>query len=388
MSVAERIFHGSIIFFLFVAFGCGKAQNEQKATTDTMVDQTQLLKIDIQVTDDLYRSVATVKSKNYAQISNKVMGYVAELKVKEGDLVKEGDVLVILQSKELGSRLEGSMNALGEVESTISEAVAADAEAGAQLHLAEITFKRFKDLRERESVSQQEFDQANAAYEVAKARKIRAEQTLASLYARKKQAGALLDEARTFYEYTHIKAPFAGLVTQKMVYEGDLAALGTPLLALEDNRHYQLEAVVDESKSVFIKTGQDIEVRIDALGEEKIKGTIAEVIPHIDANTRSFQVKIDLPELPLIRSGMFGKAFFKVGEKNVLLVPKEALIEYGQLSSLLVVNKEGRVEKRLVKDGKEYDGKVEILSGLDPGESIVARNVCNVKEGCSVGKTL
>jgi RND family efflux transporter MFP subunit len=301
-------------------------------------------------------------------------------------MVNEGDVLVVLQSKELESRLEGAKNALSEIESNISEAEAAKAEAQAQLKLAEITFLRFKDLRERESVSQQEFDQANATYEVAQARKRRSEQTLASFYAKKKQVAASLDEAKTFYDYTHLKAPFAGLISQKMVDEGDLASPGTPLVVLEDNHHYQLEAVVDESKSGTIKTGQDIDVCVDALGEEKIKGRVAEVIPHIDSVSRTFQVKVDLPLLPQVTSGMFGKAYFPMGKRTMMLVPKGALLECGELASLLVVNQKGRVEKRLVKEGKEYQSNVEILSGLNPGESIVARDVFKVKEGCLVGK--
>ena len=386
MTFAERIFHGIIILMLSFSFGCGSGNDKQNHQSDVLVDPAQVEKINPLPVDDLYRSVATVKSKNTARISSKVMGYVSEAKVKEGDRVNQGDILIVLQSKELESRLEAARNALAEIESTISEAAAAKAEAHAQLNLAEITFLRFKDLRERESVSQQEFDQANAAYEVAQARKRRSEQTLVSFYAKKKQVEASLDEAKTFYDYTHLKAPFAGLISQKMVDEGSLATPGTPLVVLEDNTHYQLEAVVDESKSGTIKTGQDIEVNVDALGEGKIKGKVAEIIPHIDSVSRTFQVKIDLPVLPQITSGMFGKAYFPMGKRTMLLVPKGALLECGELASLLVVNQKGRVERRLVKEGKEYNGKVEILSGLNPGESIVARDVFKVKEGCLVGK--
>jgi len=386
MTFAERIFYGVIILIFSFSFGCGTGNDKQNNQPGVMVDPANVEKISPLMLDDLYRSVATVKSKNTAQISSKVMGYVLEVKVKEGDMVKEGDVLVVLQSKELESRLEGAKNAFSEIESNISEAEAAKAEAHAQLNLAEITFQRFKDLRERESVSQQEFDQVNATYEVAKARQRRAEQTLASFYAKKRQVAASLDEAKTFYDYTHLNAPFAGLISQKMVYEGDLSSPGIPLLVLEDNQHYQLEAIVDESKSGKIKTGQDVDVSVDALGEGKIKGKVAEVIPHIDTVSRTFQVKIDLPLLPQITSGMFGKAYFPMGKRTMMLVPKGALLECGELSSLLVVNQKGRVERRLVREGKEYHGKVEILSGLNPGESIVVRDVFKVKEGCLVGK--
>lgn len=208
MTFTERIFYGIIILIFSFSFGCGTGNDKQNHQPDVMVDPANVEKINLMMLDDLYRSVATVKSKNTAQISSKVMGYVLEVKVKEGDMVKEGDVLVVLQSKELESRLEEAKNVLSEIESNISEAEAAKAEAHAQLQLAEITFQRFKDLRERESVSQQEFDQSNATYEVAKARQRRTEQTLASFYAKKRQVAASLDEAKTFYDYTHLKAPF------------------------------------------------------------------------------------------------------------------------------------------------------------------------------------
>ena len=386
MSLVKRIFLVMILLVFNLTLSCEKGEEKPVDQTGYFVDPDQVQKITLVMVDDLYQSIGTVKSKNTARLSSKIMGYVLEVKVKEGDRVNEGDLLIVLQSKEIESRLEAAKNALLEVERNLSEAEAAEEEAKAQLKLAGITFQRFKDLRERESVSQQEFDQVNANHEVAKARKKRSEETRASLYARKKQVVAALEEAKTFYSYTQLKAPFSGLVTQKMVAEGDLASPGSPLLVLEDNRHYQLEAIVDESKSGTIKTGQEIEVRVDASGEGKLRGKVSEVIPQIDPNSRTFLVKIDVPLLPTIKSGMFGKAYFPVGKKPMILVPKESLIECGQLSSIFVVNQEGRVERRLVKDGKHYDGKIEILSGLDPGESIVVRDVFKVKEGCLVAK--
>lgn len=386
MKFAEQIFLGMIILMLNLVLSCGKEGEKQIGQPGVFVDPAQVQKVIPVMVDKLYRSVGTVKSKNTAQISSKVMGYISEIRVKEGDVVKEGDLLAVLQSKELESRLEGAKNALVEIERNVSESVAVQEETKAQLQLAEITFQRFKDLRERESVSQQEFDQANANYEVAKARQRRTAEALSSLYAKRKRVASSLDEAKTFYEYTHLRAPFAGLISQKMIDPGDLASPGTQLLVLEDNQQYQLEASVDESLSGKIRIGEGVEVSVDALGEGKIKGRVSEIVPHIDPISRTFLVKIDLPLLPTLKSGMYGKVFFPVGKITLVLVPKAALVECGQLSSLFVVNKEGQVERRLVKEGKEYNGKIEILSGLDPGESIVVRDVFKVKEGCLVAK--
>lgn len=374
-----------IMVIIFV--GCGKGEEETKSPPKVTIDPAAIEKISPVMVDDLYRSVGTVKSRTTTQLSSKVMGYVQEVKVKEGDTVKEGDLLVDLKSSELESRLEGARNSIAEIERNLSEAEAAKEEAQAHLALAEVTYQRFKELLDKQSVSTQEFDEVNAKYKVAKATVMRAEETIGSLEARKKQAQSTMEEAETYYGYTKVKAPFSGIITHKNVDEGDLAVPGNTLLVMEDNQHYQLEAIADESKVEKITIGQEIEVSLDALGEEGIMGKVVEIIPRIDPATRTFQVKIDLPLSLGIKSGMYGKAFFPIGKSSLLLVPKTALVECGQLSTLFVVNEKNQVERRLVKVGKPYEDRVEILTGLDPGESVIIRDLCKIKEGCLVEKT-
>ena len=379
----------SLVFFLIIAAlfaGCGKEEETVKGPPTVTVDSTTVEKIVPVLVDDLYRSVGTVVSKTTSRVAGKVMGYVAAVHVKEGDEVKQGDLLIVLRSQELKSRLEAASNAISEIERTLSGAEASKEEATAQLALAEITYQRFKDLMERQSVSLQEFDEVKAQYEVAKARVKRAEEAIGSLRAKKKQVQSALEEAKTYYGYTQITAPFPGLITQKNIYEGDLAMPGNTLLVLEDNQHYQLEALVDESKIEKIKTGQEVVITFDALGQEKIAGNVTEIIPRVDPATRSFKVKIDLPQVSGIKSGMYGKAYFSIGKASLLLVPKTALAECGQLSSLYVVDQKDTVKRRLVKTGKDYNDTVEILSGLEPGESVVVRDLVNVTEGCLVEK--
>lgn len=381
-----RIINFTLWMMVLLFIGCGKESDKTKNQSEVTLDPAHVEKVTPLIVDNLYRSVGTVKSKNVAQISPKVIGYVQEVKVREGDKVKKNDLLVVLKSKELKSRLEGAKNSLSEAKRNLSEAEAANEEAQAQFHLAEITYQRFKDLMDRQSVSRQEFDQAKANYEMAKARLRRAEETIGSLHAKKKQVESSLEEARAFFGYTRVKAPFSGIITQKIVYEGDLAIPGNPLLVLEDNQNYQIEAIVDESNVGKITNGEEVDVVLDALGETKIKGKVSEIIPRIDPASRTFPVKIDLPLQSTIKSGMYGKVYFPIGKRAKILVPKEALIECGELSSIFTINHAGRVERRLVKEGKEYNSKVEILSGLDPGESIVVREVFKFKEGCRVGK--
>jgi RND family efflux transporter MFP subunit len=369
-----------------IAFGCHDKTDQPEGKRDVVVDPSTVEVIGLVEVDELYRGVGTVAAKTAARISAKVMGSVVEVRVSEGDNVEDGALLVVLSSKELASRAEAARNAVVQVERNLAEAEADRQEAAAQLELARITYERFKTLRERESVSIQEFDEAKAKLNVARARVRRAEEAIGSFAAKKKQALSALEEAETFLEYTRISAPFAGVITLKEVNEGDLAQPGTLLLVLEDKSIYRLEASVDEANMSSIFVGQEVVVSVDALEGEQLRGTVSEVVPRIDPATRKFVVKVDLPTTKGITSGMYGKAYFPVGKNKALLIPRTALAECGQLSTIYVVNGDGRVERRLVKTGKEYGDRIEVLTGLDAGESIVVRDVHKLTEGCLVGR--
>jgi len=375
-----------LVAILVLDVGCEKHGKPKKERSTISVDPATVAKVVPATVDDLYRCVGTVVSKTTSEIAGKVMGHVACVKVKEGDRVEKGDLLIELRSQELKSRLEAAKNSLLEIERTLREAVAAGEEAGAQLALAEATYERYQGLTERQSVSLQEFDEVTANYEVAKARVRQSEEAIASLEAKKNEVKASMEEAKTYYAYTRIEAPFSGIITQKMIDEGDLAMPGNTLLVLEVDDQYQLAALVDESKAGMIQRGDELKVVLEALGQENMRGKVSEIIPHVDPATRTFEVKINLPQVPGLKSGMYGKAYFPVGKASVLLVPKTALAECGQLTSVYVVGEDGVVRRRLVKTGKAYDGSIEILSGITGGESVVMRDLFKVTEGCSVGK--
>jgi RND family efflux transporter MFP subunit len=163
----------------------------------------------------------------------------------------------------------------------------------------------------------------------------------------------------------------AGLITRKFVDVGDQAAPGVPLLEIEDPREYRLEATVDESQLATIRQGMQATVAVDALGADPLPATVAEIVPAGDPGSRSFVVKLDLPEDERLRSGMFGKARFPAGEKPAVTVPASALIERGQLSYVFVVGDDSRARLRLVTTGKHYGDRVEVLSGISEGDRIV-----------------
>lgn len=254
--------------------------------------------------------------------------------------------------------------------------------ARAQLELAEVTFRRTKDLFDKRSISNQEFDEASARLKVAQASHEMAQAKRTQLASKIAQAEAARRAAEVMRGYGQITAPFDGGVTEKSAQTGSLAAPGAPLLTLERQDDYRLEAAVEESKLAEIRLGQSAEVVLDALGRT-LRGRVAEVVPAVDAASRTFTVKIDLPALPQLRSGMFGRARFQLGRRKVLLVPAAAVTERGQLFSLFVVE-EGRARNRLVTVGQRLGAQLEVLSGLNAGERIIHPAPAGLVDGAKV----
>lgn len=327
----------------------------------------------------VYEAVGTVRAQNSAQISSRIPSYVRQVHVDSGDRVSQGQLLVELDDRDLASQLEQAKAAKSEVEDAIQEATHALASAEAQLELAEVTHKRFEDLLGKKSVSQHEYDEVNArlraaraGVEIANARKRQAE-------AKRSQVEAQITTAEVGLGYARIHAPFAGIVTERHMDQGTLAAPGMAILVIDQAGRYLLEASLPETRLRSVRVGEAVSVRIAALADP-LEGRIAEVVPAVDPGSRTAIVKITLPSANGLRSGMFGRALLPGGGgEPVLTVPERAVVRRGQLQSVFVV--EGDVaRRRLVSLGSALDGRYTVLSGLSSGEQVVL-NPAEVEDG-------
>jgi membrane fusion protein, multidrug efflux system len=199
--------------------------------------------------------------------------------------------------------------------------------------------------------------------------------------ARLEQVKAEVGTAETFVSYSQLRSPMHGIVAVKQVEPGSLAAPGTPLLTLEDDRNYRLEVSVDENQLGKIRLGSPVTLRIEALGGEELAGKVEEITPGMDSSSRSFLVKVGLPAGKSIRSGLFGRAVFRTGERQALLVPRRAVLERGQLSGVFVVDEAGTAHYRLIQPGRARGDRVEVLAGLTAGERIAVDGVERLTEG-------
>jgi RND family efflux transporter MFP subunit len=318
---------------------------------------------------DTYRASGTVRARETAAVAAKIAAEILDVRVKSGDRVEAGQPLIFLDRRDLEANLRRAEAARTESENVATETENAIAAAKANLDLARVTHKRFEGLLMEAAVSQQEYDEslarfknAEAALEMAVSRRRQAE-------ARRSQAEAEVAAQRVALDYATLAAPFPGLVIERKADPGSLATPGMPLLILEREGFLRLETSIDESRLNLIRIGEEVTVEIDGLNRT-FNGRVAEITPSIDPFTRSFIAKINLPAVPELRAGMFGRAAFNGSKHEALMVPESAVLERGQIQSVYVLEQDV-ARLRLVTVGETRDNRREILSGLTTGEKIV-----------------
>jgi RND family efflux transporter MFP subunit len=316
--------------------GCGpKAGSERAATLPTVTVRAQTIqRLERIATEEV---VGTVRAKLRAVIEAKVSGKIARMLVVPGQNVRRGDVLASIEAREVQARLEQALAVRQQTESDLTRAAS---------------------LLAQNILAPSDYDAAQSKFRVA---------------------DAAVREAETLLSYTKVDAPFDGTITRKLADVGDLAAPGKPLLELEDSHTLRLEADVPEAVVATLTLGDRLPVRLSAM-ETDLEGVVSEIAPAADPGSRTFLVKLDLPATPSLRAGQFGRVAMPVGGTSALRVPAAAVVVRGQMELVFVVS-EGKARLRIVKTGKRIGDDVELVSGVDAGESVVVENASVLADG-------
>jgi RND family efflux transporter MFP subunit len=302
-------------------------------------------------------AVGTVYAAESAVLSAQVSGRITAVLVHEGDVVRAGQPLLRLddaQARAGVSRQDAS------VASSRHQVEAAQTES----ELASSTLARYQILRDRKSVSSQEFDEVSRRAQAAHAQ-------LESVRSQLAAVEAATSEARTVAGYAGVTAPFAGTITARHVDPGVLATPGMPLLEISKAGPLQLRATVDESLLPAMRVGATISATLPALSSSPIEGRVADIVPAADPATHSFLIKVALPAMAGLHSGMYGTAAVATGTRNALLLPAAAVVAHGSLHSVWVVDENHIASLRYVTLGAPHGSWVEVLSGIGAGETVV-----------------
>lgn len=303
------------------------------------------------------RSTGTLHARESSTLSAQVMGRVEKVLVREGDTVRAGQTVVVLDDATLRSSVV-------QVQSSVTAAEQQLAAAQANADLAASTLARYRQLEAQKSVSPQEMDEITRRAEAATAEVAALKAQVNAIRAQQAGASAMLG-------YSRIVAPFAGTVTARMIDPGTIAAPGVPLVEIDSAGPLELDTAVPESAIAGLRKGMKLDVTVDSINGQSLPGTVSEIVPAADPATHSFLIKVALLSSEQLRAGLSASASIPCGSKPAVLAPRSAIVMRGSLATALVLDTGGIAQLRYVTLGQTQGDKVEILSGLNGGEKLV-----------------
>ena len=339
-------------------------------------------------------------------IYSKVQGWVENINVREGDRVKEGQVLVTLDVREAEAtvgqaqaNLEAARARLAQVRATAEETVQTQIQqTRANMELAEADLRRFQELYEKNFVARQQLDEARTKYNVAKAgydlalnslRQKTWENDLALAEAQVRQAKASLDLSQAQLANLIILSPMNGGVTKRFVDPGTMVKDTTPILILMDLGEMKMVVNVIEREFVSLRKGQEVKITVTAFPDRVFTGKIEVINPALELQSRTAEIQISIPNPDfLLKPGMFGRAQILLrSNPRAILVPVQSIVSQVDQDFVFVLQGE-KVSRRLVRKGILKDTVVEILEGVAPGEKVVTAGQALLKDGSQVRLSL
>jgi multidrug efflux pump subunit AcrA (membrane-fusion protein) len=379
---------------LVLQFACG---GKEANTPASAVQPVRVTAIRYESVPVIVEAPGTVQPRNRIALSSQINGFVREMRVRVGDDVKRDQVLATLDARDAESQKAASRAAVDEAQAALSEArksmqaaVEMRSAAKALAELASRTFDRYQKLFESRSVSPQELDEVRmrrdaGASELASRESMvaAAEERIKQVEARISQAKAHAGRADVLMSWTQIKAPASGKIVERPVDAGTAIFPGTPLLVIESTVNPQVLADLPTQHAGSLRLGMSVRIRSSETAGI-LEGRVSEIVPLSDPATHSLQFKVDLSSSAGLSNGQFVKVEVPVGTRNALLVPQGAIRETGQLTGLFVVESASKARFRLVKIAPYDAGRSEVLSGVEPGESVIAELNDQIIDGASV----
>jgi membrane fusion protein, multidrug efflux system len=285
-----------------------------------------------------------VEAVRQTVIAAQVPGAVVALTVKAGDRVQAGQVLLRLDARA--------------AEQTAAAGAAQVRAARAAQEAATRDFERQQQLFAQNYISKAALDRAEAQYKA----------TQAESAAQLASAGA----ARTQSDFYVVRAPYSGVVSDVAVVLGDMAMPGRPLLTVYDPSALRVKAALPQSAAARLPAGANVQAEIPGLAG-RIQPARTQLLPTVDPSTHTLELRLDLPaQLAGVAPGMFARAWLPLAAEgdDRLFVPAQAVLRRAELTGVYVVGRDGKPLLRQVRLGRTDAGRVEVLSGLAPGERV------------------
>lgn len=327
---------------LVLALGSGGCRPPEQESGDFSVP-VRTEPVRTEPIENQVRLVGSLRANEAVEIRPEISGILEEIRFEEGETVKAGDLVAVLNKQELSAQ---------------------QAEARANLELAEANFQRVSQLHEQRTVASQDYDEARRSLSTARALALRIE---------------------TLLEETQILAPFDGTLGERHVSPGQYVEPSTILVELVDADPVKAEFRVPERFLAALEIGKEVQVRVGAYPDRRFSGEVYFISPSVDPATRTVLLKARIPnEEALLKPGMFANLELVLSRsENAVVIPEEAITLISQEPAVFVVE-DGKAAMRRVTLGVRVPGSVEVLEGLEPGEQLITAGLQKVRDGVPV----
>jgi len=376
------------------AAGCGGSETTVKAEAKPEPAVVEAVRVESRAIDRFLRVTGSLAADEQAEVSAEAAGRVIAAPVERGSHVAQGAVLARISPTETSAQLlEAEANAAQiEARLGLSAGQAFDPRrvpdvmnAKAALDLAVAEFGRIKSLLDQKVVSQSEYDQRRAQVDAAQQQFQMAQNVAEQSYRLLQAAHARVDLARKAASDTTIRAPFAGLVAERVVSVGDYVTRGAHVVTVVRVDPMRIELTVPEQAIALIKNGQAVQIAVDAYPGETFAAKIRYVSPSLRTDQRALMVEAVAPNADgRLKPGLFATASIQQpAGAEALLVPSSAVETIAGTSRVYVI-KGDKVEERIVTLGEPVGPKVEITTGLVKGETVAAAPKGHLSDGQDV----
>ncbi len=316
-------------------------------------------------------SNTTVESIRKVTVHTKLNAIVEKILVEEGSSVRQGDVLLRLEDREVRNEYEQADIAVDQARLQVQQ-------AQVKAELSEIDHARAQGLLDQRLISKQEFDQASLTNRTDRLATDTAQQQYEAAQAR-------LRAATIQMEYTRVPASIDGVVTERLVEVGDRVNGNQEVFSLEEFPPLWARIFVPEKDLPELRVGQRAEVRVETFPEEEFPARIKMINPTIDSTSGTVKVTLEMQQSNRLRPGMFGTVYIATETRpEAVVIPKKAILRERDENRAFVIGPDGRVEKREVALGFSEENRVEVLEGIQSGEAVVTVGYEGLADGYAV----
>lgn len=354
MSKSKTLAVAAVVLLSAALAGCGKKAPEARHAGQDVRGATA--RVQVRELPVLVQAVGSVEPETRVMVSTRMMGWVSALHVAEGDTVRKGQKLLTIDDEDMRAKRD-------QVEAGIREAEAVVANA-------ERMAARFRNLYEAEAVSKSRLDDVETGLERARSGLARAEASRAEL--------------NVHLGYLALTAPMDGVITRRLVEQGDMAAPGRPLLFLDKLDRMKIIAGLGEKNVNAVAVGDTVTAHVSSLDRALYRVEVARIIGAANPGSRTYDIEMSVANDGRLRPGMFARVDVPVGTRRGVVVPENAVHRRGQLTGVWIVEADGAVTLRWVRLGDPVAGGVEVLTGLDGTETVVTSSEKPLAEGDKV----